>query len=162
MKNANRAARSFLLVVFSLALTNHPALAGLGGDAKSADSDMAALQGQISQLSSSGMSQSPAYIVKQFITARGTTVREFSAQAGPVFGIAWEGHRPPDLSILLGSYYPEYAKAAVSREHVSLHHAVYEGADITVITTGHMGHLSGRAYVPNLTPSGVDPQVVVK
>jgi Protein of unknown function (DUF2844) len=162
MKAVGKMALSCVVAVLLIGLIAHSASASLGGDASSADADMAALKGQLSQPSESVISQPAAYSIKQFVTARGTTVREFSAPSGPIFGIAWEGRRTPDLTVLLGSYYSEYAKAAASRNHFSLHHAVFQGADMTVVITGHMGQLKGRAFVPNLTPSDVDPQSVVR
>ena len=126
MKTLCKLMLSLVTAVLLVELIAHSASASLGGDASSADSDMAALNGQISQPAESVFSQSVGYNVKQFITAKGTTVREFSAASGPIFGIAWEGRKPPDLSVLLGSYYPEYTQAASSRNHISLHHAVFQ------------------------------------
>ena len=162
MKAVGKPALSFVAAVFLIGLIARSASASLGGDANSVDSDMAALNGQKSQPSEFVPSQTPSYSIKQFVTAKGTTVREYSAPSGPIFGIAWEGRRPPDLSVLLGSYYPEYVEAAASRNHLSLHHAVFQGADMTVVVTGHMGQLKGRAFVPSLTPSDVDPLAVVR
>ena len=153
---------STFAAILLVELITHSALASLGDDASSANSDMAALDGRISEAPASTLSESAAYNVKQFITAKGTTVREYSAPSGPIFGIAWEGRKPPDLSVLLGSYYPEYVQAASIRHHFSLHHAVFQGNSVTVVITGHMGDLKGRAFVPNLTPSGVNPQAAVR
>jgi hypothetical protein len=161
-RNSRRLGFSVLLAGLFWALVATNVLASLGDGPKSVDADMAALKGQLSLPAESGLSQSAAYNVKQFVTARGTTVREYSAPAGPIFGVAWEGSRPPDLSVLLGSYYADYAKASSLRNHPGLHHQVIQGSGVTVVFRGHMGHVAGRAYVPNLTPPGVDPQAVVK
>ncbi len=150
---------------YILAMRPSPACAGLGGDASSVAADAAATSGKMSQLGAVTQppQQSTAISAQSFVTGNGVTVREYSAQSGPIFGVAWQGRRPPDLSVLLGSYYPEY-QAAVSAHKgpLGLHHAVIEGPNSIVYLSGHMGSLSGRAYVPSLVPSGVDPAAVVK
>jgi hypothetical protein len=138
-----------------------PVQAGLGGDDASVESDAAALKGKMAQ-SLDGPDQSASYSVKTFVTANGVTVREYIARSGPIFGLAWEGRRPPDLSVLLGSYYPEYFAASSSKQHEGLHHEVIVGPHSIVLLHGHMGHLVGRAYAPNLAPSGVDAEAVVQ
>lgn len=161
-RHSRRLGLSVLLAGLFWVLAATKVLASLGDGPKSVDADMAALKGQLSLPAESGLSQLAAYNVKQFVTARGTTVREYSAPSGPIFGVAWEGSRPPDLSVLLGSYYADYAKASSLRNHPGLHHQVIQGSEVTVVFRGHMGHVAGRAYVPNLTPPGVDPQALVK
>ena len=145
-----------------LATTAIPARAGLGGDAASIESDAAAMQGKMSQSAQLELEQPASYNVKTFVTGNGVTVREYAAPSGAIFGIAWQGRRPPDLSVLLGSYYPEYVSASALKRHANLHHEVIAGPNSVVVMGGHMGHLVGRAYVPSLAPSGVDAKAVVK
>jgi hypothetical protein len=141
-----------------------PARAGLGGDLGSADSDAIATGGTM--LSSPAPESEPAisssYSVKSFVTGGGVTVREYVASTGAIFGVAWQGRRPPDLSVLLGVYYAEYVSAASLQRHKDLHRAKIVGPGSTVLMSGHMGHVVGRAYAPSLVPSGLDPQAVVK
>jgi len=155
-----------LLAVCAMTVASAPARAGLGGDASSIDSDAAAMRGTMSQSSTSAESAQTAssYGVRSFVSADGVTVREYSAPSGLVFGVAWQGRRPPDLSVLLGSYYSEYTSASASAplRHTNLHHAVIKGPNSVVVMGGHMGHLVGRAYVPNLAPAGVDAKAVVQ
>lgn len=141
-----------------------PARAGLGGDAASVESDASSLAGNMSQSPSTlDADQSSSYSTTSFVTGKGVAVREYSARSGPVFGVAWEGRRPPDLSVLLGSYYSEYTAAAAAHHGpIGLHHSVVVTPNSIVYLGGHMGHLTGRAYVPGLIPSGVDPAAVVK
>lgn len=103
-----------------------------------------------------------SYSVRSFVSGDGVTVREFAARSGPVFGVAWQGRRPPDLRVLLGSYYSEYTSEVSPRRHVNLHHAVIKGPNSVIVMGGHMGHIVGRAYVPGLAPSDVDAKAVVK
>jgi len=106
--------------------------------------------------------QSATYSVKSFVTPDGVTVREYVAPSGTIFGVGWQGHRPPDLSILFGSYFGEYMSASQAARHKDLHRSRVVGPDSVVVMSGHMGRVQGRAWVPSLIPSGVDPQAVVK
>jgi len=172
MKIVSIAARKLTLTALLagclLAAAVSPVRAGLGGDATSIESDAAAMQGKLSQApkleqeQSATSNQSAPYSVHTFVSGNGATVREYAAPAGPVFAVAWQGRRPPDLSVLLGSYYAEYTAASQPKRHANLHHAVITGPNSIVVMGGHMGHLVGRAYVPSLAPSGVDPKAVVK
>jgi Protein of unknown function (DUF2844) len=159
---ARNLALAALLTGCFLASAALPARAGLGADASSIDSDAAAMRGNMSQPSKDELEQSTSYKVKTFVTESGTTVHEYSALSGAVFGVAWSGRRPPDLSVLLGSYYPEYVSAMSLKHHRDLHHTMIQSPRMVVVMGGHMGHLVGRAYAPGLAPSGVDPKAVVK
>jgi len=139
-----------------------PAHAGLGGDESSINSDAVAMHAATAPSTAAASEPSTPYDVRSFVTEHGTTVREYASHSGSVFGIAWDGRRPPDLSVLMGSYYPEYASASNSRRHVSLNHAVIEGPNSVVVMSGRMGRSVGRAYVTNLAPAGVDAKAVVK
>jgi hypothetical protein len=145
---------------------NVPARAGLGGDSASVAADAVMMGATTTQPSADASVQSVAspatYQVQSFVTARGVTVREYVASSGAVFGVAWQGHRPPDLSILLGSYYPQYVAASRLGRHKDLHRARFAGLDAVVIMAGHIGHLTGRAFVAGLAPFGLDPNAVVK
>jgi hypothetical protein len=142
--------------------TTIPAHAGLGGDESSIASDAAALQATTVPSATAESQSTTPYDVRSFVTQQGTTVREYAARSGPVFGVAWQGRKPPDLSVLLGSYYSEYTSASGPARHNNLHHAVIEGPNTVVVMGGHMGHIVGRAYVAKLAPSGVDAKAVVK
>jgi hypothetical protein len=45
------------------------------------------------------------------LSSQSVTVREYVSESGVVFAVAWNGRHPPDLSLLLGTHYPEYASA---------------------------------------------------
>ncbi len=142
--------------------TTPRARAGLGADASTIESDASAMRGAMSQPSKEELEQSGSYKVKTFVTESGTTVREYAAPSGAIFGVGWNGRRPPDLSVLMGSYYPEYVSAMSLKHHRDLHHTMIQSPHTIVVMGGRMGHLVGRAYAPSLAPSGVDPKAVVK
>jgi hypothetical protein len=90
--------------------------------------------------------------------AGGIAVSEFVGPDGKVFAVTWRGRRPPNLSVLLGSYFAQYqdaANAGVLAAH-GLHHAFVRGADVAVETAGHMRDMWGRAWLPAMLPPGVD------
>ncbi len=98
------------------------------------------------------------YTVKQTTLETGTVVREYIANDGNVFGIAWQGAQMPDLSTLLGSYFPQ-VKSAVEAQRAQRGGgrgpAKVEQSGLVVHVGGHMGSFVGQAYLPNALPSGV-------
>jgi hypothetical protein len=141
-----------------------PARAGLGGDAGSVESDALLTGGQLapSDAPLAEAATAAPYQVKSFVTGSGVTVREYAAPSGAIFGVAWRGRRPPDLSVLLGAYYSEYLSASALKRHKDLRRAMIVGPNATVMLAGHMGLAFGRAFVSRLAPAGVNPQAVIK
>ncbi len=118
---------------------------------------------------SSGAASSPAtsaastastasYTVRQTTLNNGTAVREYIAPDGSVFGLAWNGPQMPDLSELLGSYFPQYvagvtsARAARGGGHGP---GIVRDSGLVVHSGGHMGAFAGQAYLPQALPAGV-------
>ena len=95
------------------------------------------------------------YTVKE-ITSDSVALREYIAPSGIVFGIAWNGLVHPDLAPLLGSYAEEYKKALRETPRMRGRRSVQVKTNRAVVEKwGHMRNLQGRAYVPDLVPSGV-------
>lgn len=138
---------SSLLVL--LACVN-PARAALGGSVGSVESDRKSLSAV-----NNGTTAYNNYSVHEMYSAS-NTVREFVSQSGVVFGIAWNGLVPPDISQLLGSYYSEY-KAALQHtpRQKGVRHQQVKAPGVVVERWGHMRNLQGRAYAPALIPPGV-------
>lgn len=110
-----------------------------------------------SAASASAPAVANAYSVQQTTLANGTVVREYLSAAGAVFGVAWNGPQPPDLSALLGSYFPQYvagvkANRAAGRVRGS---GAVEQPGLVVHSGGHMGAFSGQAWLPQALPAGV-------
>ena len=70
-----------------------------------------------------------SYAVHEIRAGTGTVVREYVSQEGKVFGVAWRGPWLPDLRQLFGG--------------------------LVVRIGGHVRAFVGRAYVPEMLPSGV-------
>jgi hypothetical protein len=141
--------------VLALLLAAGPAQATLGQalDSVAVDRQTISPGGALTHQNAAG------YSVSQFQTAAGTTVREYVAPNGIVFGVAWDGPQPPNLAVLLGQYFGQFQKN-VRQQPLGLRRSLVQGNDLVVQTGGHMLALKGRAYVPSLIPAGVDAEVV--
>lgn len=147
------------------ALGGAPMATPAGASASTLSASAAAAQAAVSsaaakaaaQTSSAQSSTSAAYTVRQTTLATGTVVREYVSQAGTVFGVGWSGPQPPDLSALLGSYFPQYV-AGVQASHaagVVRGPGIVETSGLVVHSGGHMGAFSGQAWLPQALPAGV-------
>ena len=97
------------------------------------------------------------YKVREIALPRGV-IHEYVDNKGVVFAVSWNGPAHPDFTTLLGSYagetaraHREHRKKFVARQAVSR----VETKNIVYQRSGHMGDLSGLAYVPALVPPGV-------
>jgi hypothetical protein len=142
-----------------------PAHATLGETADSVAADAASLNAIAVSRTLRPALNAPsvvAYTVAQMTTASGTAVNEYVGPDGKVFAASWRGRRPPDLSVLLGSYFAQYQEAAIAAglgAH-GLHHASVRGSDVVVEMAGHMRDMSGRAFLPSMLPHGVEPSEI--
>ncbi|OLL29308.1 hypothetical protein BTH42_22715 [Burkholderia sp. SRS-W-2-2016] len=106
----------------------------------------------------SSSSSSSSYTVRETTLGNGTVVREYLDTSGAVFGIAWRGPQMPDLSELLGSYFPQYVASVkavrAARGNTRGPVSVNDSA-LVVHSGGHMGAFSGVAWLPAALPSGV-------
>jgi hypothetical protein len=102
------------------------------------------------------------YTYSEFTTAENLRVREFVRPDGKVFGLAWQGPRPPDLNVLLGSYFGGWHDAIANQSHISLHRSAVHTSSIVVEMGGPMGVVVGRAWAPALVPAGIDARNVVQ
>jgi Protein of unknown function (DUF2844) len=141
-----------------IAAASTPARASLGGDAASIQADQVHLQGRRT------MRAAESYTVHEIQGSAGTVVREYVSSGGKVFGIAWQGPWVPDMRQLLGSYFDQYARANQAQAQAN---QAQKGARIrrgpllidepglVVQIGGHPRAFAGRAYVPEMLPSGV-------
>ncbi|MDR3368272.1 DUF2844 domain-containing protein [Rhodoferax sp.] len=94
----------------------------------------------------------------------GTVVTEYVNSGGIVFALTWVGPVLPDLTLLLGDYFPTF-KAQTDRRRAAGQRGgpVQVNADgLTVGSAGRMGHFSGYAYAASLVPTGVDVAALLK
>ena len=110
-KGWGRVTLAALLAVWFFLGATLPARAGLSGDLGSVDSHAIATGGKISSSPAPKSQAVLSYSVKSFVTSGGVTVPEYVPSSGAIFGVAWQERRPPDLSVLLAAYYPDYVSA---------------------------------------------------
>ena len=95
------------------------------------------------------------YTIQQ-VESDAVVIREYVSPSGIVFGVAWNGLTQPDLTQLLGSYFPEYQLARKQSPRIHGRRSSQVTTDRLIVETwGHMRDLQGRAYVPALIPTGV-------
>ncbi|MGA2409883.1 MAG: DUF2844 domain-containing protein [Candidatus Binataceae bacterium] len=155
--------------------------AGLGGDSSSVTSDARTLGASNASASAAAADQPdslPAasnvqsfvlrsstgekFTWREFTTDTNLKVREYVTPKGKVFGVAWQGPQPPDLHVLLSSFFGDWKAAAQSSRTQSIHHSEVRTSSLIVQMGGQMGFVTGRAWVPALVPQGVDAGETVR
>jgi hypothetical protein len=125
-----------------------PALAELGGDLSSVESDQLKMKGTLRTTTTE------AYTVHEIQTPTGTVVREYVTPTGKVFAVAWRGPKMPDLRQTLGTYFNQYTQAPRPAHPNHAHFSVTQ-PNFVLQSSGHMRAYFGRAYVPQLLPQDV-------
>jgi len=170
----------FLCAAVIVGVAGSHAEAGLGGDSSSVENDAQALgvantasantvQAESSSAGSSSVqtfvlrsSTGEKFTWREFTTGANLKVREYVSPKGKVFGVAWQGPQPPDLSVLLSSFFDGWQDAADNGGAQSLHRSDIRTSSVVVQMGGQMGFVTGRAWVPALVPQGVDARDTIK
>jgi len=124
------------------------AWAALGGDESSVQADQAQMGASVR------ITRAATHTVHELQAPGGLVVREYVSPSGTVFGIAWQGASKPDLKQLLGGHFEE-VQQAVQRRGVRRGPVVINEPGVVFEMGGHMRAFAGRAYLPQLLPSGV-------
>ena len=129
----------------------------LGGDVASVQTDREHMRGALR-----AVTRTEAYAVHEMRAASGTIVREYVGPSGTVFAVAWQGPWLPDLRQVLGDYFDRYQQAARAARARSTGHGplVVDDPGLFVQIVGHPRAFSGKAYVPQLMPAGVQPESI--
>ena len=88
------------------------AFASLGGTVATVENDRVQMKSALVRIS-----RSNDYSVHELLSPTGTTIREYYASSGVVFGVAWDGEWPPALQQVLGTYFNQYQRAVQSARH---------------------------------------------
>lgn len=96
-----------------------------------------------------------SYSVHESVTSDGVTVREYTLSSNVVFAVTWQGPIRPDMSALLGSYFPNFVAAGESRPH-GTGPMIERNGELVIQSVGHPGRFFGKAYVPRLVPANVN------
>ena len=94
----------------------------------------------------------------------GIVIKEFTRPDGLVFAVSWRGPVLPDLSSLLGTYFPVFMQANEEAWATGRRGSPVSVAKdgLVVQASGRRPHFFGYAYVTHLTPSGVNIKDVVQ
>lgn len=135
-----------VIAVVLAAAAAAPALAALGGDAASVQSD------SLSMKSAVRVTQNSGFAVHEIASPSGTVLREFVGTDGKVFAVSWHGMVNPDLRQVLGTYYARYEQgvATTIHSHRQLSIAL---PDFVFINAGKQRAFTGRAWVPAMVPA---------
>ena len=133
-----------------------PARASLGGDMATVRDDQAKLQGTLRTTNNN------SYNIHEIQGASGVVVREYVTPSGSVFGVAWQGRRHPDLHQVLGAYYDSFVQAAQAQraQRRGRGPVLIQQPGLVVQLGGHMGSLTGRAFLPQSLPAGVHAEEI--
>lgn len=121
---------------------------------------------------SEGTAQPGTAAVRQFSTSHasytdhlatqdsGLQIHEYADASGIVFAVTWNGPAKPNLSELLGTYFPAYQESHGQTPSGSLtqFHANYAG--LVIHTGGHGLNFSGRIYLADQVPEGVSAETL--
>ena len=150
--------RVALSIAFAILALGEPysAVASLGGTATTVEADRARMQASLH------MTKKQLYAVHELSAQNGVVVREFVSPTGLVFGVAWQGPARPDLQQLLGGFFEHFAAAAKAQKQQQAGRRMLrlEEPGLVVESGGHARALYGRAYVPGMLPSGVQPEEI--
>jgi len=135
--------------------TPFTAWAALGGDANSVQTDQQHFKASMQ------ITQNSACTIHEMQAEGGIIVREYVSQ-GKVFGVSWEGPARPDLRQLLGQYYEEFVQAveAAKSQQVGRRPLDIQEPDLVVQFSGHQRAYTGRAYAPQMVPSGMSAEEI--
>ncbi|MGF6768991.1 hypothetical protein P3T18_001461 [Paraburkholderia sp. GAS199] len=97
---------------------------------------------------------STPYTMREVQGSDGVTVHEYVLRNNVVFAVTWQGPVRPDMSVLLGSYLPNFVSAGQARARGTGPMVEHTG-EFHVESAGHPGHFFGKAYVPRLVPVNV-------
>ncbi|HEY8026921.1 MAG TPA: DUF2844 domain-containing protein [Burkholderiaceae bacterium] len=95
-----------------------------------------------------------AFTVHELVMNSGTTVREYVAKDGTIFGVAWRGPAIPNLQQLLGQYFSALNDSAAVKRNGHAQLQVHQD-DLVVHASGHMRAFAGHAYLSSKLPQGV-------
>ena len=140
------------ILVFAAVINPLPVFGALGGDVTSVEGDRAKMEATLRTTSKQ------FYTIHEMHAANDVVVREFVSPAGKVFGVAWQGASRPDLRQVLGAYFDQFTQAVQSQnaKRVGRGPLFIQQPGLVVEMGGHMRAYVGRAYVPQMVPTGVN------
>jgi hypothetical protein len=148
--------RNGLWALLLLAVPMVPAWAGLGEAEASIDTASVRMHARHS------VARAQQYSVHELKMADGSRVQQYVTGNGKIFAVRWDTLYKPDLSVLLGSSFPDYSSAAqVAAKRGGIQRQFHhEGNDLVVQSSAHLHVFSGYAYRRTMLPNGVSAQSI--
>lgn len=106
------------------------------------------------------ITRTATHAVHELQTPAGHLIREYVSPSGTVFGVAWQGPSKPDLKQFLGTHFDEFIQAADQKQRHGHGPLVIQLPGLVVVSAGHMRAFSGKAYLPQMLPTGVAAEAV--
>lgn len=144
-----------MLAATLLPLSSHATLGGAPGGGKSSTALLRAVLQPPVAAPAQPAGAAP-YSLHESVDANGVSLREYVLPGNVVFAVSWDGPIRPDMTVLLGSYFPNFVSAAQGRA-LGTGPLVEGNDDFRVESTGRLGRFSGMAWLPRLMPAGVRP-----
>ncbi len=153
-----------VLLGLALAVSVGQALATLGQAPSSPQTPATPSAPTAKRQATTSVAQNGLYTLHETLLENGTSVREYATPAGVVFALAWRGPVLPDLSQLLGNYFPAFKAATEQDRKLGKRGSPVniESAGLVVSSGGRMRDFFGHAYAPALIPSGVNVKDVLQ
>jgi hypothetical protein len=144
-----------ILATALLPLMSHASLGGAPNTGAPASVVRLANPQPASSIAQAAQSATP-YSMHQSVDANGVTIREYVLPNNVVFAVTWDGPIRPNMTALLGNYFPNYVNVAQSRARGT--GPLVDGDDaFRIESTGRLGRFSGMAWLPREFPAGVRP-----
>ncbi|WP_168792851.1 DUF2844 domain-containing protein [Paraburkholderia aromaticivorans] len=137
-----------LAVTGVLPLASYAALGGAPGAGEASQSMLR------SAVSLNTPAAATPYTMRGSYGADGVTIHEYVLPSNVVFAVTWQGPVRPDMSALLGSYFPNFTNAAAERARGAGPMIEHNG-DFHIESAGRAGRFFGKAYLPRLVPASV-------
>ena len=158
--STNGLPRHFTTLVYALAIALFaqatPALATLDQNESSINNDITHMKAAKHRKLPYGGNGGTSHVHE--LTIDENTIRQYADADGHIYAITWKGISQPDLSVLLGDHFTEYAiqakVGALARGGRGPRRIQTNG--VVVETSGHMRALRGIAYIPKQLPAGIN------
>lgn len=143
-------------IAFAVMSAPCPVSSSLGGDATSVQADQGKMQASLQTTSKD------LYSIHEMHAPNNVIVREYVSPAGKVFAVAWQGPSRPDLQQVLGAYFEPFSQAVQAQKAHRVGRAplVVQLPGLVVQMGGHERSFFGKAYVPQMVPSGVHAEEI--
>lgn len=143
------------LVAVFLVVNGSSALATLGELEPSIAKDAVQLKATSSAKPIQDKASGPRY---HEIKNSRATVKEYVNDSGRVYAVTWTGNQHPDLEVLFGASYKEFAdeQKANRFQNKFARITTTKSKNVIVKLIGYQNNMRGLAYLPALVPPGVN------